>query len=179
MSKEYNAFEVAQLLDVNIETVRRWIRKEELAATQTSRKEGNIITEEALRFFLSKNPKYSVRAKKNGYVCISPVKISKVGKPLTRRQTGTKTGGRERTRQPSYQSTTPAIQKSLRYSDSPRSMILTEAREEPADRTEWEMFVTMKRLQDLVNEQQKEINLLNRKLRSSNEKIGRSANKKR
>lgn len=44
---------------MNPETVRRWIRSSKLEAVQSSKKGGNIISEEALFKFLKEMPKYS------------------------------------------------------------------------------------------------------------------------
>ena len=65
--KTYNVAEVAKMLSVDPETVRRWIRTKKLIAqTPSSRREGNIITEEALRNFLEDNhhAKYAKSAAK-------------------------------------------------------------------------------------------------------------------
>ena len=65
--KTYNVAEVAELLSVDPETVRRWIRNGKLIAqTPSSRREGNTITEEALRKFLEDNhhAKYAKSAAK-------------------------------------------------------------------------------------------------------------------
>ena len=53
--KTYTVKEVAEKLNVNKETVRRWIRDEKLEATMESKKKGHVITEEALLKF--KEPK--------------------------------------------------------------------------------------------------------------------------
>ena len=55
----YNVKQIADMLDTNPETVRRWIRTGKLKAIQASRKEGNQISEMELRDFLKNNPKYS------------------------------------------------------------------------------------------------------------------------
>ena len=44
--RNYNVVEIAKLLNVNKETVRRWIRSGDLKSTKTSKKHGNIINEE-------------------------------------------------------------------------------------------------------------------------------------
>ena len=61
----YNAKEIADLLDINEETVRRWIRSGELKAERSSRKQGNIVYEKDLFDFISNKPKYKkmIRAK--------------------------------------------------------------------------------------------------------------------
>ena len=56
--KEYTVAEVSGLLNVNEETVRRWIRSGELKSTQISRKSGNVINESALCEFVESKPKY-------------------------------------------------------------------------------------------------------------------------
>lgn len=56
--KKFTVKEISELLDINPETVRRWIRSGKLSADQTSRKDGNFITEEALKTFLEHAPKY-------------------------------------------------------------------------------------------------------------------------
>lgn len=61
--KGYTVNQVAQILKTNPETVRRWIRTGKLQATQNSKKEGNIISEQALVRFLEAKPKYSTIAK--------------------------------------------------------------------------------------------------------------------
>lgn len=57
--KTFSVQEVALLLNVSTETVRRWIRDGKLKAVQHSRKEGNIISEGALDIFLDTYPKYA------------------------------------------------------------------------------------------------------------------------
>ena len=56
--KIYNTKEIADLLDVDNETVRRWVRSGELKAEQSSRKQGNIVYEKDLFDFISNKPKY-------------------------------------------------------------------------------------------------------------------------
>lgn len=53
--------QVGNILDVNSETVRRWIRKGELKATMNSRKKGYIIDEVELEDFIRRYPKYEKR----------------------------------------------------------------------------------------------------------------------
>lgn len=55
----YNVREVASMLNVSAETVRRWIRTGWLEADQSSRKEGNLITKESLNAFCKNHPKYT------------------------------------------------------------------------------------------------------------------------
>jgi len=54
--KNYTVKEIASLLSVNEETVRRWVRSGELSARQISRKSGNVISEENLNAFLASHP---------------------------------------------------------------------------------------------------------------------------
>lgn len=56
--KTYSVKQIADMLETNPETVRRWIRDKKLKAVQVSRKEGNIITEDELERFLRATPKY-------------------------------------------------------------------------------------------------------------------------
>lgn len=58
LSTYYNVKDTAELLKVNPETVRRWIRKGTLNCIKTSRKEGFIISGISLNEFLIKHPKY-------------------------------------------------------------------------------------------------------------------------
>ena len=55
--KTYNVAEISEMLSVDPETVRRWIRSGKLEAELTSRKEGNLVTEENLHKFLENNRK--------------------------------------------------------------------------------------------------------------------------
>lgn len=57
----YTVKQIAEMLNTNPETVRRWIREKKLKAVQVSRKEGNTITEEELQHFLNNTPKYASR----------------------------------------------------------------------------------------------------------------------
>ena len=61
--KTYTVKEIAQLLNISEETVRRWIRSGKLQATMDSRKEGSIITETMLEEFVKAVPKYSSNLK--------------------------------------------------------------------------------------------------------------------
>lgn len=56
--RNYNVAEIAKLLNVNEETVRRWIRSGDLKSTQTSKKNGNVINEQNLYEFMKTKPKY-------------------------------------------------------------------------------------------------------------------------
>lgn len=55
----YSVKQVADMLNTKPETVRRWIRSGKLEAEQSSRKDGNVITEEGLNKFLKSSPKYA------------------------------------------------------------------------------------------------------------------------
>lgn len=55
----YTVKQISNLLDVNQETVRRWIRQGILEANQSSKKAGNVILENQLNAFLAAHPKYS------------------------------------------------------------------------------------------------------------------------
>lgn len=61
----YNTKEIAELLNINEETVRRWIRSGKLKAERSSKKQGNVVYEEDLFEFISDKPKYKkmIRAK--------------------------------------------------------------------------------------------------------------------
>ena len=54
----YNVKQIADILDTNLETVRRWIRENKLKAVQVSRKNGNVVTEDELKRFVQATPKY-------------------------------------------------------------------------------------------------------------------------
>ena len=56
--KTYNVAEIAKLLNVNKETVRRWIRSGQLKSTKKSKKDGNVIDELDLFEFVQTKPKY-------------------------------------------------------------------------------------------------------------------------
>lgn len=56
--RQYNVAETANLLNVNEETVRRWIRSGELKANKTSNKNGNVIDECDLHAFVRTRSKY-------------------------------------------------------------------------------------------------------------------------
>lgn len=61
--KTYSVKEIAEMLNTNPETVRRWIRDKKLDATIESKKGGHIVYEAALREFLRSSPKYAAAAK--------------------------------------------------------------------------------------------------------------------
>ena len=56
--KTYSVAEIAKLLNVNKETVRRWIRSGQLKSTQKSKRDGNVIDEFDLFEFVQTKPKY-------------------------------------------------------------------------------------------------------------------------
>ena len=56
--RTYNVAEIAELLQINKETVRRWIRSGELKSTQKSRKNGSVVDELDLFEFVQTKPKY-------------------------------------------------------------------------------------------------------------------------
>ncbi len=55
----YSVKQIADILNTKPETVRRWIRSGKLKAKQSSRKDGNVITEGDLNNFLKSSPKYA------------------------------------------------------------------------------------------------------------------------
>ncbi|WP_066647661.1 MULTISPECIES: helix-turn-helix domain-containing protein [Clostridia] len=57
--KTYTVKEVAEMLDTNPETVRRWIRSGKLKAEKSSRKDGNVIQEDDLYKYLRGTSKYA------------------------------------------------------------------------------------------------------------------------
>lgn len=61
--KTYSVKEIADMLNTNPETVRRWIRDKKLDATIASKKGGHIVYEAALQEFLRSSPKYAATAK--------------------------------------------------------------------------------------------------------------------
>ena len=58
----YTVKQVAEMLDVDEETVRRWIRNGEMDASSTGRKEGYKISLLDLNKFYDSHPKYSKEA---------------------------------------------------------------------------------------------------------------------
>lgn len=73
--KTYTVAQVAELLSVYPETVRRWIRGGDLKADQTSRKGGNVISEESLHEFLTQDShaKYRREVQKKLAILTNPV----------------------------------------------------------------------------------------------------------
>jgi len=61
--KTYSVKEIAEMLNTNPETVRRWIRDKKLNAIIESKKGGHIVYEAALHEFLKTSPKYATIAK--------------------------------------------------------------------------------------------------------------------
>lgn len=55
----YTVKQIADMLNTQPETVRRWIRNGRLHAKKTSRKEGHIVTDADLNSFLKGSPKYA------------------------------------------------------------------------------------------------------------------------
>lgn len=55
----YTVKQIADMLNTQPETVRRWIRNGKLHAKKASRKEGNVVTDADLNVFLKKSPKYA------------------------------------------------------------------------------------------------------------------------
>ncbi|MDD4111887.1 MAG: helix-turn-helix domain-containing protein [Herbinix sp.] len=55
----YSVKEIADMLNTNPETVRRWIRSGKLESIQESRKGGNVVTKKMLDAFLKTSPKYA------------------------------------------------------------------------------------------------------------------------
>lgn len=55
----YNVKQVAEMLNTQPETVRRWIRSGKLYAEKASRKDGHVVTEGDLNKFLKSSPKYA------------------------------------------------------------------------------------------------------------------------
>lgn len=60
--KTYSVKEIADMLSVDQETVRRWIRDKKLKADTPSRKEGSQVKEEDLYKYLSSTAKYAGKA---------------------------------------------------------------------------------------------------------------------
>ena len=56
--RTFNVSEIATMLGVNEETVRRWIRSGKLKSTQHSKKQGNVVNEGDLLEFVASNQKF-------------------------------------------------------------------------------------------------------------------------
>lgn len=63
----YTVKQVAETLKTNEETVRRWIRTGKLEAIQNSKKEGNLISADALNKFVKETPKYTETLLKSSF----------------------------------------------------------------------------------------------------------------
>lgn len=59
--KRYKIHDISEMLNVDQETVRRWVRKGELVGTATSKKGGYYVDEYDLMVFVTKKPKYGLR----------------------------------------------------------------------------------------------------------------------
>ena len=57
----YSVKQIAEMLGINPETVRRWIRAGELQSVQLSRKKGNMVNETELERFINNSPRYLSR----------------------------------------------------------------------------------------------------------------------
>ena len=66
--KSYSVKQIAEMLETNPETVRRWIRTGKLQAQKASNKDGNVVFESALKSFLKSAPKYAATAIASGTV---------------------------------------------------------------------------------------------------------------
>lgn len=60
--KTYSVKDIADMLQTNPETVRRWIRNGKLKADQTSRKDGNVVREDDLYKYLRSTSRYAATA---------------------------------------------------------------------------------------------------------------------
>lgn len=60
--KTYSVKDIAEMLNTNPETVRRWIRAGKLKADQSSRKDGNMVLEDDLYKYLRSTSKYAAIA---------------------------------------------------------------------------------------------------------------------
>ena len=54
----YKVDDISKILDVNEETVRRWIRADKLHATKKSKRQGYIVEGSDFEEFLNNHPKY-------------------------------------------------------------------------------------------------------------------------
>ena len=61
----YSVAEIAEALGTNQGTVRRWIRSGALGAEKGSLREGNKVSEDNIRSFFDKHPKYARQALKS------------------------------------------------------------------------------------------------------------------
>lgn len=60
--KTYSVKDIADMLQTNPETVRRWIRNGKLKADQASRKDGNVVREDDLYKYLRSTSRYAATA---------------------------------------------------------------------------------------------------------------------
>lgn len=74
--KSYSVKEIADILNTNPETVRRWIRSGKLTSTMTSNKSGNMVSADALNKFIKETPKYATQLA--GSMISSPIALSLV-----------------------------------------------------------------------------------------------------
>lgn len=58
MNELYTVKDISLLLNVDVETIRRWIRTGKLNGIKTSKKIGFIVQKDDLLDFCNKNPKY-------------------------------------------------------------------------------------------------------------------------
>ncbi len=78
--ESYNVKQIAEMLNTQPETVRRWIRNGKLTAAKSSRKDGNVIYEGDLLKFLKESPKYAgIAAGLLGTATAMPLLIPAVG----------------------------------------------------------------------------------------------------
>lgn len=78
----YSVKQISELLGVDQETVRRWIRSKKLAASDLdSNKEGHKISDESLNRFLEESPKYLAKLSRGfaGFAAFKPAIIPTVG----------------------------------------------------------------------------------------------------
>ena len=82
MEKLYTTFEIAQMLNVTVDTVRRYMKSGELEAFRQGTK--NLVTEEALTSYLDKQKQHRVVARPGSKVppvtARKPRKAKPVGK---------------------------------------------------------------------------------------------------
>lgn len=74
--KSYSVKEIADILNTNPETVRRWIRSGKLSSTMTSNKSGNMVSADSLNKFIKETPKYATQLA--GSMMSSPIALSLV-----------------------------------------------------------------------------------------------------
>ena len=59
--QKYTVFDISEKLNVDPETVRRWIRSGELKSTMNSKKKGYIVTEQDFIEFCNNTPRLNAR----------------------------------------------------------------------------------------------------------------------